>query len=300
MSMTRQNALVRVLCLWLLIVGSAQAAINVVDFHDREVTLERPAQRIVALAPHIVENTFTAGAGDKVVGTVEYADHPEDAKNIPRLGRTYSWSLEAVLAAEPDLVLLWGTGKGTEQLPALERLGIPVYVSEPQTIRDISKSIRDIGTLAGTETVATAAAQSLEMAFEKLQAAHSNQQRLSVLYQVWNEPLQTVNNQSMISAVIEICGGQNAFGDLPMIAPKISIESVLQRNPDVIVASGMSSARPEWLDEWRAFPALRAVQTDALLFVEPDHIQRATARLILGAKSLCTQLDEVRHRQFAE
>ena len=94
----------------------------------------------------------------------------------------------------------------------------------------------------------------------------------------------------MISQVIDLCGGRKIFADTPLIAPKVNIESVLQSDPAAIVASGMDEARPEWLDRWRAYPTLAAVTNDALLFVPPDHLQRPTARLLLGARSLCEQL----------
>jgi iron complex transport system substrate-binding protein len=112
---------------------------------------------------------------------------------------------------------------------------------------------------------------------------------------VWNQPLQTLNGSHLISDVISLCGARNVFADAASLAPKISVEAVIARNPDAIVASGMDEARPEWLDEWLAYPQLRAVANNALFFVPPDYIQRPTARVLLGATSLCRQLDSARH-----
>lgn len=266
------------------------AEIAVQDFHGRDVQLPQPAQRIVALGPHIVENVFSAGAGDRLVGVVDYSDYPEAARKIPRIGNFHTWSLESVIALQPDLVLLWGSGNGLESLPALERLGIPVFVSELRDLGDIPQSIRAIGTLAGTTAISEAEAQRIEDEFQRLRERYRREQPVTVFYQIWNEPLQTVNGEHMISQVIELCGGRNVFEDAPIIAPRINIETVLQRNPDAIVASGMDEARPEWLDTWRDYPSLKAVQTDALYFVPPDHIQRPTARLLLGAGALCDKL----------
>jgi len=103
-----------------------------------------------------------------------------------------------------------------------------------------------------------------------------------------------VNGEHLISEVIALCGGRNIFSDASSLAPRISIESVLSRDPDAIVASGMGEARPEWLDQWRNYPSLSAVSNGALFFINPDHVQRPTARVLLGAERLCQQLDTLR------
>ena len=270
--------------------GTGLAQVAATDFFGREVQLAQPAQRIVALGPHIVENVFSAGAGDSLVGVVEYSDYPEPAADIPRVGNFHSWSLEAIVALRPDLVIVWGSGNGADSVAALERLGIKVFVSELRHLEDIARSIRAIGTLAGTETAGEPEAQRIEREFQQLRQRYAREQPVTVFYQIWDEPLQTVNGDHMISQVITLCGGRNIFTDTALIAPRVNIESVLQSNPDAIVASGMDAARPEWLDRWRQDPAPTAVASDALFFVPPDHLQRPTARLLLGAGQLCEQL----------
>lgn len=282
---------------WLLaIVPMSQAAsVSVTDFAGREVTLPKPATRLIALAPHIVENTYSAGAGDLLVGAVSYADYPPEARKLPRVGSYQSWSLEGILQLKPDLVLLWASGNGLDRARSLERLGIPVYISEPRRLEDIPQTLRDIGQLTGRSTTAEPAAAELEQALAQLAERNRDKTSLSVLYQVWNQPLQTLNGSHLISDVISLCGARNVFADAASLAPKISVEAVIARNPDAIVASGMDEARPEWLDEWLAYPQLRAVANNALFFVPPDYIQRPTARVLLGATSLCRQLDSARH-----
>lgn len=275
-------------------VRPAVAAITLVDFAGREVTLAAPAVRIVALAPHIVENAFSAGAGDKLVGAVAYSDFPAAAREIPRVGSYQAWSLEAIVASEPDLVLVWGSGNGSETLSALERLGIPVFVSELRALADIPASIRAIARLAGTAAVGDREAEHLESGLTALRRRYGGRRQVSVFYQIWNDPLQTINGEHLISSVIGLCGGRNAFADVGSLAPRISLESVLARDPEVIVASGMGEARPEWLDDWRAYPGLRAVRDNALFFIHPDLIQRPTARVLEGARVLCEQLDVAR------
>jgi iron complex transport system substrate-binding protein len=284
----------RLALLFLAVIAVPAQAITVQDFSGREVTLDQPAKRIVALAPHIVENLYSAGAGDKLVGVVSYSNFPDEAKNVPEVGTYNAFSLEQVLALNPDLVVMWGSGNGMQTLSTFEALGIPVYVSELRQLSDVPKSIRNLSQLAGTPAIGEAEASRIETELNALQRRYGEKRSLSVLYQIWNDPLQTVNGEHLISEIIALCGGHNVFGDASSLAPRVSIESVLLRDPDAIVASGMGEARPEWLDQWRAYPSLTAVADEALFFVNPDHLQRPSARIVLGARSLCQQLDQIR------
>lgn len=278
----------------LVIPGVGKAEISTVDSVGRTIVLDEPARRIVALAPHIVENVFSAGAGDKLVAVVNYSDYPEAARRIPQLGSAYAWSLEQLIAAKPDLVLLWGSGNGMSSLSRLEALGLTVYVSEPRELPDISTGIRNIGALSGTDDVATAAADQFDREIAGLRATYASRETLSVFYQVWNSPLQTINGEHMISQVMSLCGGENIFSGLGQLAPQISLEAVLQLDPQAIVASGLGEDHPESLDTWNKYPALTAVQNGALLYIHPDLIQRPTVRISQGARAMCEQLADVR------
>lgn len=278
----------------LILPVSARGDILVEDFLGRQLRLQRPAERIVALAPHIVENLYSAGAGGKLVGTVSYSNYPPEAADIPQVGSFNAFSLEALAALQPDLVIMWASGSGMDSLQNLEILGVPVYVSEPRHLTDIAKAIGDYGRLAGTRVESDAVIRTFESEVEDLVSRYAGRRQLSVFYQVWHEPLQTLNGKHLVSSIIDMCGGRNVFADTPALAPRISLEAVLERNPDAIVASGMDIARPEWLDQWLAYPALNAVRHRALFFIHPDHIQRPTARVLLGARQLCAQLQTAR------
>lgn len=276
------------------------AEISVTDFLGRKVTLEKPAQRIIALAPHIVENIYSAGAGDRLVGAVDYCDYPAEAKKIPRVGAISAYSLEAIVALKPDLVVMWNSGLGGKNLPKFLELGFTVYASDPKTLEDIPRSIRDYGILTGQQTVADQNAAAFTARLQQLREQYRGQKSVSVLYQVWNQPLQTLNNEHIISDVIRLCGGTNAFGDAPTIAPKISVESVITRNPQAIIASGMGEEKPEWLDDWKKYPGLSAVKNGNLFFVPPDIIQRHTIRMLQGAERMCEALEVARKEGASE
>ncbi|GAA6151808.1 cobalamin-binding protein [Pseudoteredinibacter isoporae] len=256
----------------------------------------KPAERIVALAPHLVEIVYELGLGDKIVATVEYSDFPEAAKTIPRVGNFATINVEAIARLQPDLVLAWGSGNPAKSLRKLEELGFPVYRSEPKSLSDIANLMEDVARISG-HTEGLAAAEKYQQKLDTLRQRYHQQSPVTVFYQVWNQPLQTLSDQSVVSDVIKLCGGQNIFADALAVAPKVSVETVLRRNPEVIVASGTDARRPPWLDEWKAWPNMQAVEKDQLYFVPPDLIQRHTPRLLLGAEMLCEQLADVRRKR---
>lgn len=264
------------------------------DFLGREVRLPKPAERIVALAPHIVENLFSIGAGGQIVGVVSYSDFPPAAKAIPVVGSFNAVGLEAVLALQPDLIVLWGSGNGLNALKGLEALNIPVYVDEMENLADIPKSLVNLGVLSGHAEAAEAKATRFSDSIAALKSMHELKNTISVFYQVWNEPLQTINGAHIISEIIGLCGGENIFSAEPVLAPKVNQEAVIARNPDAIIASGVSEQRPDWLNEWNTWPELSAVKNQHLFFVPPDIIQRHTLRIQQGAELMCEKLNLAR------
>lgn len=259
--------------------------------------LSRPAQRIVALAPHITEVLFSAGAGAQIVGTVDFSNYPEAAKRIPNIGSYSRVDLEALLALKPDLVLAWETGNSLAQADKLRSLGIPVYISQPNNLLDVARQIERYGEMAGTEASARAAAQAFRQRLAALQAANRDKPKVRTFYQLWKSPLLTAGKTQIISDVMRVCGGENVFGTLTPMAPRVSLEAVIAADPEAIVASGMDEARPEWLDDWKRWPGMTAVARGNLFYVPPDLIQRHTVRILDGTERLCEHLDTARRRR---
>jgi len=276
--------------------GLARAQVCVTDDVDRKVCLEKPAQRIIALSPGATELLFAAGAGEQVVGAVSFSDYPPAAKKLPRVGSYKRLDLEAVLALKPDLVVAWQSGNPMEQVERLQAMGVPVYHSEPRRFEDISTTLERLAVLAGTEAVGQGAADALRSGMDSLRQRYAEAAPVTVFYQVWEEPLMTVNNDHLISEAIQICGGVNVFGELASLAPRISREAVLAKDPEVIIAGGMGEDDPAWLDPWKQFSSLRAVKHDNLFFVAPSTLQRPTPQMLAGTRTLCSHLDTVRAR----
>jgi iron complex transport system substrate-binding protein len=275
----------------------AQAEVTVVDDTGAQVRLPAAARRIVSLAPHVTELLFAAGAGARIIGTVDYSDYPPPAKRIARVGGYSQVDLETVVALKPDLVIAWESGNAPAAIAKLRALGVPVFVNQPDRIPDVARSIEQFGRLAGTSMVADPAAAEFRERYASLSTRYANRPKLRVFYEIWKEPLMTINGKQIISDAIRLCGGENVLADLPVLAPKVTVEAVLAANPDVIVASGMGEARPEWLDDWKRWPQLAAAAKGNLFFVPPELIQRHTPRVLDGAERLCKDLEEARGKR---
>ncbi|WP_223879505.1 cobalamin-binding protein [Dechloromonas sp. CZR5] len=281
----------------LALAGLAHADLAFKDDTGQEIRLKTPARRIVALAPHIAESLYAAGAGDKLVGTVDYSDYPPEAKKVARVGGYSRIDLEAVAALKPDLVLAWESGNNMPQINKLKALGLTVYVSQPNRMDNVADQLERLGQLAGTEGVAKPAAESFRQRLDGLRKANANKPKVRVFYQIWKTPLMTVGGQQIISDAIKLCGGENVFGHLGKMAPTVSIEAVLEADPEAIVATGMGDSKPEWLHDWDKWTKMTAVKRNNLFHINPDIMQRHTPRILEGAEKLCAHLDVARsHR----
>ncbi len=281
----------------LLAACAAQAEVRVTDDYGNAVVLAAPARRVVSLAPHLTELMYAAGAGERMVGALQYSDFPPAAKRLPRVGSEASIDLEALVALRPDLVIAWPNAGSARAVERIAALGIPVFRSEPRELEDIARTLETLGQLAGTESAAAAAARAFRARARDIARRHASRSPVRVFYQVWDRPLITVSGDHVISKAMRLCGGENVMADLPALAPEIDRERVLRADPEAIVASGADGARPAWLDAWRAFPELAAVRGDNLYAIRPELLQRHTPRLLDGADELCRILDAVRARR---
>ena len=283
-----------------LLAAPLHAQLVIEDDAGRRVALAAPAHRIVSLAPHLTEVLFAAGVGDRVVGVVAYSDYPAAARALPQVGGYSNIDMEAIAALRPDLVVAWKSGNRDANLDRLAALGIPVYVNESRSLDDVARTLEALGRLGGNEGGGRTAAEAFRARKAALAARYSARPAVRTFYQIWDKPLMTINGEHIISDVLRLCGGTNVFGELAQLAPTISVEAVLAANPEVVVASGMGEARPEWLDQWRRWPALAAAAAGNLYFVPPELIQRHTPRILDGAQQVCDFLDQARAKRSAE
>ncbi len=275
-------------------VVAANGRVCVVDDLGRDVCLDGAARRIVALSPAATELLFAAGAGDRVRGAVDYSDYPEAARAIPRVGSHARLDMERLVAMQPDLIVAWHSGNPAEQVAPLIALGLTVFYTEPLQFEDIATSLERLGRLAGTETTADAVAAGYRAEIAALRARYANTAPVRVFYQIWDEPVMTVNDTHLIGQALQLCGGVNVFGELGRQVPRLDRESVLAAEPEAIVAGGMGEDDTDWLDDWARFKEMPAVQRGNLYFVPPSLIQRPTPRLADGTGVLCRKLERAR------
>ena len=280
-----------------LLNAAAGAEITLVDDNNRSVTLKQPAQRIISLTPHMTELLFAAGAGGRIVGTVDFSNYPEVAQRITRIGDNAQLDLERIVALKPDLIVVWRNGNAQRQLDKLLRLGIPVFYNEPRRLADIARGIEQLGRLAGTESTALPAARAFESRVEQLRERYAGRSAVTVFFQIWDKPLMTVNGDHLITDVIRLCGGQNVFAALKPLTPEISVEAVLAASPEAIVSVTAEAGQEENLTGWKKWPRLQAVARNNLYAVHSDLISRNTPRILDGAQSLCEHLDQARGKR---
>ena len=273
-------------CLWPGLSGAVFAAVSAED----------SARRIVTLAPHLTELVYAAGAGDRLVGTVEYSDYPVAARALPRIGDAFRLDQEALAALQPDLVLAWASGNPAVMLERLRELGYRVVALDSAGLDSVAVQLEQVGRLAGSVAVAHAAAARYRSRLEALRTRWESAPRVSVFYQVSARPLLTVTRRHVIGQVLELCGGDNVFADLPGLVPPVSMESVLDAAPQAIVASGFGSGPEPSLGIWRRWRHLPAVEHRNLFIVPADWLSRPGPRLVEGVGAVCEVLDEARNR----
>lgn len=267
-----------------------------VDDTGQELCIHAPAHRIVTLSPGATELMFAAGAGDKVVAVVNYSDYPPEALKLPLVGSHTRVDMEVLLALKPDLVITWVTGNPPAQMELIGELGIPTFAIEPRTFEEVSSVIERLATLAGTEREGRAEAERFRAGIAALSEQYRNAEPIPVFYQVWEQPLMTINNDHLIGKVLQLCGGVNVFGDMPRLVPRISAEVVLQADPHAILTGSVEGVSDDQLDIWKRYSGLTAVKKNNLFFVPASPISRPTPRLLEATRIVCDYLDSARER----
>jgi iron complex transport system substrate-binding protein len=271
--------------------GARAEAIRALDDGGAEIVLSAPARRVVTLAPHLTELVYAAGGAARLVAADSASDYPPAVTNLPRIGDASGLDLERIVALRPDLVLGWQSGNKPSDIARLRQLGLTVFLSEPRRLDDVARTLRALGLMLGSAPVAEERAEAFEARLLALRARAAGLRPVSVFFEVWHQPLITVNADHLISDVVALCGGYNALGALPALAPVVSLESVLARDPDVIFAAGLPSGA---LAGWSRFPGLRAVRRHQIFEIASDSLTRATPRVLDGAEQLCRRMGAAR------
>lgn len=217
-------------------------SLEVTDQAGRVVRIEKMPEKIVSLAPSNTEIVFALGLGDRLVGVTEYCDYPEAAKGKPKIGGFNTVDIEKIVAIEPDLILATNIHQ-KEVVPALERLGLTVLTLDPKTLDEVLESITLLGRATGKQEAAAQLVTEMSNRIKAVTDETANlpeAQRPRVFYVMWHEPLMTVGSDTRIHELIGLAGGINIAQEVGAGYPTMSLEAVIQANPQVIIAgSGM-------------------------------------------------------------
>ena len=268
-------------------------ALTVIDDLGAELRVDRPAQRVISLSPHLTELMYSIGAGDRLAGVVRGSDFPVEAAALAEIGDASGLDFERVLHARPDLVLAWGGGNRSVDIARLRALGLHVLVLEPKGPEDIARHLRLLGDVTGLIERAHAVAREFERRVRALRDHYARSANVRVLFEIWHRPLFTVNGEHIISKMLRLCAARNVFEDLPRLAGEVSMEQVLILDPDAIVVG--SEAEDAGVENWTQFSYLKAVRSGNVFTISADLIARPTPRIVEAAERVCAGLDKARH-----
>ncbi len=255
-------------------------------------------QRIITVAPHLSEVVEAAGGANRLISVSAYSNFPESVKKLPVTSDARSIDLEKMKSLRPDLIIYWRGGTPESQIESIKKTftSIQVVSVEPKKLTDIANDIETIGKLLGTETIAKKntdafRAQIIEL---KHQYQNKNKRKVRIFYQVWAQPLMTLNQDHLIADIINICGGEQLFAKEKLLVPTVSREAVVKANPEIIfTAVDTQQMKTDW-SMWSSIPQLAATQRKAFIDIDGDMISRPSTRIMQGAKKICSEIDKIR------
>lgn len=282
------------LLLGMLVGYQANAAIEVIDDNGDKLRLNSAANRIISLSPNTTEILFHIGAGDQIVGADEYSNYPLAANKIIRVNNHAAANYELIISLKPDLVIAWQSGNGDKIITRLRELGLPVFVVETQSMQEIPSLYRRLGQLSGQSLKASQQAEAFAKKLQRLNQSFASREKVKTFYQIWNDPLMTLNGDHILTDIIELCGGVNIFSDSAALVPYVNMESVLAKDPQVIISGGANQNDLWNLGIWQQWSGVNAVKNRQVYSIPSDLLQRHSDRILQGAELVCQHLEKAR------
>lgn len=258
---------------------------------------EGPAERVVTFAPHLAEMMYEIGAQQKLVGVSAWSDFPREVLDLPQVGDAFTIDQEQLSLLQPDLVLVWESGMPAHAVDELRARGYRVESLRTRDLDDVAAALLTLGELTGHVTKAKAAAERFSGQLESLRSQHSGAEPIDVFFQISARPLYTVNRDHFISKIIELCGGRNVFADVGQFAPSVSVEAVVDRDPEVLLAG--TNLGNEVFSAWTRWPDLAANRYGNQFLLPDETIGRPSPRLAAAARSVCLALQQARANRAA-
>jgi ABC-type Fe3+-hydroxamate transport system substrate-binding protein len=268
--------------------SNAPSAAPLVDDFGDTLRLARPAERIVSLNPVTTEAMFALGAEARLIGRTRWDASPPQVRRIADLGDGIQPNVEAVLAVHPDLVVLYAAASNRTAAAAFRRAGVQTLSMRTDRIADLARVLRALGTAVGDSAAARLVADSVRRSLDAVGTRATSQRPLSVFWYAWPSPIITIGAGSYLDELISLAGARNVFGDLDQPSPQVTLESVAERNPDLILAGPVAAGRLRADTRWRS---VRAVREGRVFVFDTSLVGRPGVRLGEGARSLRALID---------
>lgn len=268
--------------------------------------LENTKPRVITLTPHLAEIVHAAGGTHLLVGISAHSNHPSSIKNLPIISDARSIDLERMKSLQPTLIIYWESGTPNTQIAALKKYfsGTPTKIlgTEPRKLEDIARDIEGIGQLLGTGKVAEASAKQFREQVKHLEQQNkkgiSKNSPIRVFYQIWAQPLMTLNREHLIGEIIQLCGGEQLFAKEKLLVSTISRESVVKADPEIIfTAVDNPNIKTDW-SMWSSLPQLSATKNKAFVEINGDTISRPSPQILVGAEKMCAAIEQVRRAKY--
>ena len=256
-------------------------------------------QRIITLAPHLSELVDAAGGSDRLVSVSAFSNLPESVKQLPITSDARSIDLEKMKSLRPDLIIYWRGGTSESQIQSIKKTfnkDVQFISVQPKKLSDIAADIETIGKSLGTESVAKKNADALRLKIAALNTQQKNisERKVRVFYQVWAQPLMTLNQDHIIGDIIQRCGGEQLFANEKVLVPTVSREAVIKANPEIIfTAVDSTKMNTDW-SMWSSFTQLAATKNKAFIDLDGDIISRPSPRIMQGAQKICAEINKAR------
>lgn len=254
-----------------------------IDTLERDVNIPEVPEKVISLSPALTEILFALELDEKIVGTTNYCDYPEEALTTPKVGDFSSPNFEVIIDSEPDLIFV-AAGVQMELIDRLEELGLKVICLDAQTIDEVANNINFIGEIMGTEEKALEITEDIAKRVEAVKEKVSGLEKPIVFFEVWDEPLTSAGPGTFINNLVELAGGVNMTRDATTYYPQISFEIVVDQDPDIYIA--VNHQREVEIIDRPGYADLKAVKTGKVFTIEDDWVTLPGPRIILGLEEM--------------
>ena len=285
-----------ILCVLISSLWGAQAKASLLQVTDevgRKIAFPFPPKRIISLAPHVTETLFAVGIDEQLVGVSVHCNYPERAKTKTHVGTYIKIDLEKIVSlSHPDLVIATAVGNTRQMIERLDKVGIPAYVVFPKNLEGILETILHIGTVVDREKEAAELVQAMKRRMETVAASIRGLPRPTVFIQIGNTPLVTAGKGSFADDLIRLAGGRNIMGDRNEMYPRVSMEAVVKKAPEVILITSMNPGEDyrDVVGGWARWMTVPAVKNSRVHVINSDLVDRPSPRIISGLEEMAIRI----------